>query len=228
MVALAITKSRVPLMQLRILLFSLALLMAGCQTAYYSTMEGLGFEKRDILVDRVEDARDAQQEAKVQFESALEQFIAVTDYRGGDLEDQYRNLKSEFEDSEDRARAVRRRIDDVERVAEDLFDEWEAELRQYTDANLRRASADQLRRTQTSYRQLMEAMRRAESKIDPVLLAFRDRVLFLKHNLNAQAIASLKTNRAAVESDIQALIRDMNQSITEADRFVQSMGAPKA
>ncbi|MGD8956100.1 MAG: DUF2959 domain-containing protein [Chromatiaceae bacterium] len=215
-------------MQLRILLFSLALLMAGCQTAYYSTMEGLGFEKRDILVDRVEDARDAQQEAKVQFESALEQFIAVTDYRGGDLEDQYRNLKSEFEDSEDRARAVRRRIDDVERVAEDLFDEWEAELRQYTDANLRRASADQLRRTQTSYRQLMEAMRRAESKIDPVLLAFRDRVLFLKHNLNAQAIASLKTNRAAVESDIQALIRDMNQSITEADRFVQSMGAPKA
>jgi chromosome segregation ATPase len=214
-------------MQLRLFLFSIALLMAGCQTAYYSTMEGLGFEKRDILVDRVEDARDAQQDAKVQFESALEQFIAVTDYRGGDLEDQYRNLKSEFEDSEDRARAVRRRIDDVERVAGDLFDEWEAELRQYTDANLRRASADQLRRTQTSYRQLMEAMRRAESKIDPVLLAFRDRVLFLKHNLNAQAIASLKTDRAAVESDIQALIRDMNQSITEADRFVQSMGAPR-
>ncbi len=215
-------------MQLRLFFFSLALLMTGCQTAYYSTMEGLGFEKRDILVDRVEEARDAQQDAKVQFESALEQFIAVTDYRGSDLEDQYRNLKSEYENSADRANAVRRRIDDVERVAEDLFDEWEAELDQYSDANLRRASADQLRRTQTSYLQLMQAMRRAESKIDPVLLAFRDRVLFLKHNLNAQAIASLKTNRAAVESDIQALIRDMNQSIAEADRFVQSMAAPKA
>ncbi|MGB5200406.1 MAG: DUF2959 domain-containing protein [Sedimenticolaceae bacterium] len=214
-------------MRLRLFLFALALPMAGCQTAYYSTMEGLGFEKRDILVDRVEEARDAQQDAKVQFESALEQFIAVTDYRGSDLEDQYRNLKSEYEDSANRANTVRRRVNDVERVAEDLFDEWEAELDQYTDANLRRASADQLRRTQTSYRQLMQAMRRAESKIDPVLLAFRDRVLFLKHNLNAQAIASLKTNRAAVESDIQALIRDMNQSIAEADRFVQSMAAPK-
>ena len=214
-------------MQLRLFLFAFALPMAGCQTAYYSTMEGLGFEKRDILVDRVEEARDAQQDAKVQFESALEQFIAVTDYRGSDLEDQYRNLKSEYEDSANRANAVRRRIDDVERVAGDLFDEWEAELDQYSDKNLRRASADQLRGTQTSYRQLMQAMRRAESKIDPVLLAFRDRVLFLKHNLNAQAIASLKTNRAAVESDIQALIRDMNQSIAEADRFVQSMAAPK-
>ena len=214
-------------MQMRVFLFALALPMAGCQSAYYSTMEGLGFEKRDILVDRVEEARDAQQDAKVQFESALEQFIAVTDYRGSDLEDQYRNLKSEYEDSEDRADTVRRRIDDVERVAEDLFDEWEAELDQYSDANLRRASADQLRGTQTGYRQLMQAMRRAESKIDPVLLAFRDRVLFLKHNLNAQAIASLKTNRAVVESDIQTLIRDMNQSITEADRFVQSMAAPK-
>ena len=214
-------------MQLRLFLFAFVLPMAGCQTAYYSTMEGLGFEKRDILVDRVEEARDAQQDAKVQFESALEQFIAVTDYRGSDLEDQYRNLKSEYEDSANRANAVRRRIDDVERVAGDLFDEWEAELDQYSDKNLRRASADQLRGTQTSYRQLMQAMRRAESKIDPVLLAFRDRVLFLKHNLNAQAIASLKTNRAAVESDIQALIRDMNQSIAEADRFVQSMAAPK-
>ena len=214
-------------MQLRLFLFAFVLPMAGCQTAYYSTMEGLGFEKRDILVDRVEEARDAQQDAKVQFESALEQFFAVTDYLGSVLEVQYRNLKSEYEDSANRANAVRRRIDDVERVAGDLFDEWEAELDQYSDKNLRRASADQLRGTQTSYRQLMQAMRRAESKIDPVLLAFRDRVLFLKHNLNAQAIASLKTNRAAVESDIQALIRDMNQSIAEADRFVQSMAAPK-
>ena len=37
-----------------------ALVLTGCSTVYYNTMEKLGFEKRDILVDRVENARDAQ------------------------------------------------------------------------------------------------------------------------------------------------------------------------
>lgn len=206
-----------------LLLLLLTIMLTACQTAYYSTMEKFGVEKRDILVDRVEDARDAQEEAKQQFESALEEFIAVTDYRGGELEDQYKNLKAEYEDSAERAEEVSDRINAVERVSVALFKEWEAELERYSDADLRRASADQLKTTKVGYGQLIRAMRRAEAKIEPVLRAFEDRVLFLKHNLNARAIASLKSNRAAVESDIQALVQDMNKSIAEADRFVKSM-----
>lgn len=219
-------KSSVYAMQQRSIFWLLVLLITGCQSVYYDTMESFGVEKRDILVDRVAEARDAQQEAKQQFESALEQFIAVTNYQGGELEGRYRDLKAEYEHSRDRAAEVGSRIDAVERVAEDLFDEWDTELGEYADAGLRRASAAQLRQTQTSYNKLMKAMRQAEAKTEPVLRAFRDRVLYLKHNLNARAITSLKSNRAAVESDIQALLRDMNRSIAEADRFVRSMSDP--
>ena len=35
------------------------LALGGCDTAYYKTMEQLGHHKRDIMVDRVESARDA-------------------------------------------------------------------------------------------------------------------------------------------------------------------------
>ena len=69
-----------------------ALMLGGCQSMYYGAMEKMGIEKRDILVDRVDSAREAQQEAKDQFGSALEQFIAVTNYSGGDLEKQYKTL----------------------------------------------------------------------------------------------------------------------------------------
>lgn len=200
--------------------------LCACQTVYYGTMEKLGIEKRDILVDRVEEAREAQQEAKEQFEDALEGFLAVTDYEGGELEAQYRRLKGEHEDSEARAEAVRERIADVERVAGDLFAEWQAELAQYSSAQLRRSSERQLKATRDGYAQLIAAMKRAERKLDPVLAAFKDRVLFLKHNLNARAIAALRSDRGAIESDIQALIRDMNASIAEADRFIQSMQSP--
>jgi hypothetical protein len=190
-------------------------------------MEKFGYEKRDILVDNVQDARKSQEAAKKQFESALEQFIAVTNFEGGDLEKQYRELKDEYDESESRAKDVHKRIADVEQVAGDLFKEWEKELGQYKSAEMRRTSQRQLQDTKSRYQQLITSMKRAEKKLDPVLGAFRDRVLFLKHNLNARAIASLRTQRAAIESDIGALIADMNKSIAEADRFIKSMSEEK-
>lgn len=202
------------------------LALAGCQTAYYGAMEKLGYEKRDLLVGNVEDAREAQEAAKKQFASALEQFVAVTGFDGGDLEKQYNTLKDEYEDSEARANDVRKEIAEVERVATDLFAEWEKELSEYQSAELRRASQKQLQDTKGRYRQLIGAMRAAEKKLDPVLAAFKDRVLFLKHNLNARAIASLRGQRATVEADIGALITDMNKAIAEADRFIASMRSP--
>lgn len=200
-----------------------AALLGACQSVYYGAMEKVGIEKRDILVDRVDGARDAQEQAKEQFGSALEKFIAVTNYSGGDLEAQYSMLKGEYEDSQARAQAVHARIRAVEEVADALFTEWQQELKQYSSAELRRSSEQQLRATKLSYANLIRTMRAAEKKIDPVLAAFNDRVLFLKHNLNASAIASLKTERRDVETDIQALIRDMNASIAEADKFIRTM-----
>jgi len=200
-----------------------ALMLGGCQSMYYGAMEKMGIEKRDILVDRVDSAREAQQEAKDQFGSALEQFIAVTNYSGGDLEKQYKTLKGEYEDSVSRAEDVHDKIRSVEDVADALFKEWEKELKQYSSAELRRSSERQLKATKKSYSTLIAAMKAAEKKIDPVLAAFNDRVMYLKHNLNANAIASLKTQRKSVEIDIQDLIKDMNESIAEADNFIKSM-----
>ena len=209
--------------------FRLALLIAliigigGCQTAYYSTMEKFGVHKRDILVDRVEEARDSQDEAKDQFKSALDRFSEVLRFDGGDLEDKYRQLNEEYESSLERAEEVRDRIDSVEDVAEALFDEWEKELEQYSRSDLRRSSERKLRDTRIHYNRLIRAMRRAEKSMEPPLAAFKDQVLYLKHNLNARAIASLQGELASVRSDISVLIREMEKSIAEADSFIQGL-----
>ncbi|MGD9182365.1 MAG: DUF2959 domain-containing protein [Desulfobacterales bacterium] len=195
----------------------------GCESTYYKTMETMGYHKRDIMVDRVQDARDAQEEAKEQFESALEKFSRVLGFKGGDLEEKYEQLKAEYEESDAKASAVRHRIAAVEDVAEDLFVEWEEELNQYTSSSLKRSSARKLRDTQKKYAQLIGAMKRAERKIDPVLAAFQDQVLYLKHNLNAQAIASLQSELASIETDVAKLIKEMEASIKEADAFISSM-----
>jgi len=210
--------------QLRlILIFFLVIIVSGCETAYYGTMEKLGYHKRDLMVNRVESARDSQEDAKEQFESALEKFSSVLQFDGGDLEDKYDQLKTAYDRSSARAQTVRDRIASVEDVAADLFEEWETELSEYSSDSLRRSSARKLKQTRRQYAQLIGAMKRAESKMDPVLKAFRDQVLFLKHNLNARAIASLQTELVSVESEVNSLIKDMNASIKEADAFIGTM-----
>lgn len=199
------------------------LFLSSCQTAYYSTMEKFGYHKRDLLASRVEDVRDAQTEAKEQFQSALERFSTVLNFQGGELEEEYRGLKSEFDRSEAKAEEVRQRIASVESVSEALFDEWEDELAQYSNDAMRRTSEQRLVETRARYHRLVGAMKKAEKKMDPVLAVFRDHVLFLKHNLNARAVASLQQELASVEMDVAALIRDMETSIEQADAFIEAM-----
>lgn len=198
-------------------------LLGACSSAYYKTMESMGIEKRDILVDRVEDARDAQDDASEQFASALDQFRATVNFDGGDLEKLYDRLNSEYEESVSEANAVRERIDSVESVAEDLFKEWEKELDEYSRADLRRESAALLNDTRKRYKQLMTSMRRAERTMEPVLEAFQDQVLYLKHNLNARAIGALRNELSSIERDTATLIEQMKKAIAEADAFIASM-----
>jgi DNA repair exonuclease SbcCD ATPase subunit len=209
---------------MRILLLVVALsLLAGCESTYYSVQEQFGNLKNDILVDRVEDAMESQEEAKEEFKDALQQFEAVVGIPESELKSVYNRLNDAFEDAEDKASEVSRRIASVEDVAADLFEEWEDELQQISNAELRRKSAAQLRASRGNYAGLIKAMKRAESRMDPVLTSFRDHVLYLKHNLNAQAIASLQGDLGGIESNVSRLIAEMEKSIAEAQSFINNM-----
>ncbi len=199
--------------------------LPGCSSTGIAVREMFGQAKREQLVDRVEDARDEQEAAKEQFVTTLEEFKALTGYDGGELEDVYDRLRTQLDRSESRAGGVRSKVRDVQRVADAMFGEWEEELDQYESESLRRASEQQLYDTKRSYSELIDAMQRAEATMEPVLAKFRDQVLFLKHNLNARAIASLETSVGELEGEIGALIAEMEASIAEADTFIASMGS---
>ncbi len=195
----------------------------GCQSVYYGAMEKIGYHKRDLMVSNVEKARDAQQDAKEQFKSALERFTKTLNISGGELQEKYDVLNAEYEESTAKAQRVRDRIASVEDVSTALFEEWENELKEYSSDSLRRNSQKKLNHTRTQYAQLIKAMKRAESTMDPVLATFKDQVLFLKHNLNAQTIASLKSELSTVETNVASLIKEMESSIKEADSFISVM-----
>lgn len=197
--------------------------LTGCQSAYYSAMEQVGYHKRDIMVDRVEEAKESQQDAQQEFTSALEALSALTNFDGGELETVYNQINDKYEDSEKAAEDVRSRIAAIEDVSEALFSEWQSELDLYTSAKLRRSSEQKLRETKASYKTMLSAMKRAEDKMTPVLNTLRDNTLYLKHNLNASAIGSLQGEFSSLEKDIQYAIKQMNAAIAESDKFLQKL-----
>lgn len=207
----------------RLLILATFFVLAACTTMYYDGLEKIGIPKRDVMVYRVEKARDTQEETKKQFKSALEQFTAATNFQGGDLEAVYNKLNDEYEASVDKAEEVNERIADIEDVAEALFAEWEEEITQYSNASLKRSSQQKLSSTNRHYQQLIASMKNAEAKIDPVLRVFKDQVMFLKHNLNARAITALEGELHTIKSDVSALIISMEESINEANAFIDTM-----
>ena len=176
--------------------------MLGCQSAYYSAMEKVGVHKRDIMLDRVESAQSAQQDAQQQFTSALEQLSQLISYDGSDLATQYELINEQYEASESSAKEVASRIAAIERVADALFNEWDEEIQQYSSNNLKQQS------------------QRAKDRMAPVLSALKDNSLYLKHNLNAQAIGALQGEYKTIKRDVESLVVEMNKAIAQSQQFI--------
>ncbi len=202
---------------------AVALFNTGCSSVYYAAYEKIGVYKRDLLKKRVTEARDGQKEAQAQFKDALTRLKEITRFDGGELERAYNSLKAEYDGCVSDSETVRKRIREVETVAADLFAEWEKEIAEIGTPALRDSSRQQLIATKQRYDEMHRALVSAEQTMSPVLAKFKDYVLYLKHNLNAQAVASLTGETTSIQNEINRLIEQMNQSIKRADEFIKTM-----
>ena len=212
-----------PKQLISLLLVALTLFSFGCRNVYYATWEKLGKQKRDLLKDQVAEVRQEEKEAAEQFKDALTRLKELYHFEGGKLETLYNRLKSEYDASSKKAEAVRARIRKVDQIASDLFAEWTKENESISNPKLRASSREKLNLTKERFAKLYAALVRAEKSMEPVLTQFRDQVMYLKHNLNAQAIAALKGESVDIETEITRLISEMNASISEADSFIKAM-----
>ncbi len=205
-------------------ILSAALFSAGCQSLYDKSLEKFfGVEKRELLKKAVESVNSDQKKAQEEFKDALTVLKELYAFEGGDLERVYNKFKASYTDAQVQSDAVHKRIANMERTARSLFSEWNAEIRQYTNAAMAEDSKAQLAETKNRYTQLSRSVRESERSMKPVLKQLNDNVLYLKHNLNASAIGSLKGESALIESQIDELIKKMNASMEESDAFIKTM-----
>lgn len=201
------------------------IVLVGCTSSYYKAMKTFGKEKRDILVSRVKDSKKDQQQAKEQIKTTMESFQALTGFQGGALEKNYKKLNSEYEKAADSAQKLHNRIDSIDQVSNDLFKEWQKEIDGMENKKLKAQSAVMLRQSRLSEANYIKSMRQTEARMTPVITAFHDQVTFLKHNLNARAIGSLKGTSAKMSTDVDVLMVSLDGSMAQADALINSLNA---
>lgn len=213
------------------MLLPLFVFSAGCMSKVgeavrdvkYSAYEKLGYEKRDLFKSQVKEVKNDQGDSKQEVSDALEQLKKVYGFNGGSLERDYGKLKSRYDDAEKGAAEVRDSVAKLNTIAEDLFREWSKEIGTMNSADLKSKSQSQLDQTRRKYDAYFSQLKKSESAMDPVLSKMKDQVLFLKHNLNAAAIAGLKTEAGRIEQDISKLVDEMNRSISQADDLIKTL-----
>lgn len=208
--------------------FLKAILNRRLRKAYYQSRESLlGHHKRDIVVMQVDQACHSLKDSRDQFVEALDKFKTLVHLPESSLEQRYQQLKRRYDVCRSKADTVSQKIQAVEEVSEALFAEWEAELDLYSNRALRARSQQQLKKSRQQYARLLKALQTAENRMVPVLAAFQDQVLFLKHNLNANAIAALRHEFVEIGVDISKLIEVMEKTIAEASQFVAILADQK-
>jgi chromosome segregation ATPase len=195
----------------------------GCSSVYYSVWESLGKEKRDLLKDKVESTRDQQLDTAEQFEDALSALRAAYNPEPSELSALYDSLKAEYESSESETQALQSRIESMHNVAADLFAEWEEEAESIDNKRFRSDSLQKLTATKNRYQQMRGRLLSSAAKMNRVLSQFRDYVIYLKHNLNAQSLNSLEKEAVSIETDIRTLISQIQSTVNDTEDFIRSL-----
>jgi hypothetical protein len=139
------------------------------------------------------------------------------------LRSELKGMVSDQEDADGAVSDIDGRMDEIETVAADLFEEWEGEVAEIQTANLKAKSKKLLRETKAKYERMHASLLETRGSMDPVLAVLKDHVLFLKANLNAAAIGSIGDEMKNIEAEIEDLKKSIQQSIAEAQRFIEAM-----
>ncbi len=196
-----------------LLVLVLVFMISGC---------GSDREKRHLLKDEIKDVKKSQEKAEDEFKDALTRIKELYDYKDGNLEEYYEKLKQSYDDCNNRSVEIEKRILVVTKIADAHFLEWKMELKEIKDPELRNKSKSSLSTTRLKFKKLEKTLNDVAKRMHPILAKLNDYVLYLKHNLNAKAVAdSLGGQIMSIETDIIKLIEEMNKSIRETEIFIK-------
>lgn len=217
----AVTHRSVARLRQGILTGGLAVALAGCSGMYHAAIEQLGWEPQDILVNRVTIARDCQAAARNQFDRLVSLVRDLVTDDSEEAAQRVNALRSAYADAEIRAREVRARVAKVAAAGSAVFDERRRADAAIRDPAARERAMQRTAQAEARYGEMLTTMRQAADATGPALAAVQAALASLGPQPSDDAVGALHGAVADVDATVAALVRDLDQSIAEADAFVQ-------
>lgn len=195
----------------------------GCQRAYYDAMEAMGTEKREILVDRTEDLRDALYAVRSEYSVAVERLATIVQPDALDAEQRFSQAEVLVDACRERSDTLQSALEQTDDIANTLFEDWIVMTREQADAGMRDASQKRLDDLRTSYRAMMRPARSAADRVLPVLRTFEAHVQHLKLHMDDASAATVRAELDRVQPDVTALMGQLEEAVQGTNSFLHTM-----
>lgn len=150
---------------------------------------------------------------------AYNAFIAET----GDSRSAYDALSRHVGKSEKQVARTRREVDKMEAAADTYFSDWAASLEEMKDEELRAKAFGRMNGTRDRYDEILVLGRQARDEFDTFISLLKDKLVFTGHDLNPEAIASLREDSEAFNEQAETLRRKIDKTIGTAHRYIDSL-----
>lgn len=200
--------------------FLLVATVGGCSAAYYAAMEQLGWEKRDILVNRIEVARDALRAAARRVTTAWQVVERASAAEAGPVA---ARLRTALADAHTDAAVAERRVAGVAAAGTRLFTSWAQEVADTRDAAQRTRGEEIYARAEERYGRMLAVMQEAVAAMPPVLAVLREQAAALEAAPGAATGAAVRAALAAAADELGVLQLATDRAAAEADAGVQQL-----
>jgi hypothetical protein len=182
-----------------------------------------GVKQVERLVKASGNTVKAVADTKLQLVKTLDIYNALMADDAKDRKKLYNSLQKEMENTEKRRATIGEVAATMSAEADTLFKQWTDSAAAIENADLRKKSEERLAATKASYAEIGTVGQKASDLYGPFMKDLQDQVTFLGHDLNAEAVASLKPEAAKINEAASKLIQSIDDTITTANTNIGAL-----
>jgi Protein of unknown function (DUF2959) len=182
-----------------------------------------GPEQTTKFLKTVEGTVKAIGESRAQLQKTVATYNSITEMTATDLKGAYKDLNKDVEGSEKKVVEGRPKVDEMNTAAEGYFAAWKASAAAISDPDLRKRSEERLADAQARFAKIAVAGKDARQSFDTLMTDVKDQSTFLGHDLNANAIATLKPNAAKFNDRANTVFTKVDGVTKMFEEYIASM-----
>ena len=182
-----------------------------------------GVKQVQQLVKKAGSTAEAITQAKLQFQKTMDVYNAVLADDAKDRKALYKKLQGEMETTEKRRADVLRADDEMKTDADIVFKSWADSTGAIASPDLKKRSEERLAKTKERCAQIQAAGHRVGEAYLPFMSTLKDQVTYLGHDLNAEAVASLKKDAAKVNAQAQEVTKRVDEAVATINASIGAL-----